>query len=77
MLEELYELLKTVCQEMNKPFEIPLEQITEETPLRDLQIDSLTFIMLMLKIEDRYHVNMAEKQNKTYQTVGEVMEAIK
>ena len=51
MIKELYDIISSVYESMNQKFSIPLDSISEETKLRDLGIDSLTFVMIMLKIK--------------------------
>ena len=76
MLDELYEIIVSVYQEMNRCFEIPREEITPLTELKELNIDSLTFIIIMLKIEEHFHVNMASEETPVFCTVQDVIDTI-
>ena len=76
MLEKLYDVIQKVYGEMNQEFNVPLDSITEETKLDTLGIDSLTFVMIMLKIEEYFGKSIVVDDNKVFVTVKDVIEAI-
>lgn len=77
MLNELYEIITSVYENMNQKFEIPLSDITEDTELDTLGIDSLTFVMIMLAIENYYKIDMASDTDICYTTISDVIRVIK
>ncbi len=76
MIEKLYDVIQKVYGEMNQEFNVPLDSITEETKLDTLGIDSLTFVMIMLKIEEYFGKSIVVDDNKVFVTVKDVIEAI-
>lgn len=77
MIGELYEIIADVYRNMNQSFAVPLEDISEDTELRKLGIDSLTFVMIMLQIEQKYNVNLAADTTRVFIKVKDVIDAIK
>ena len=76
MLNELYDIITSVYENMNRKFEIPLSDLSEETPLDDLGIDSLTFVMIMLEIEKYYKRDMASENDICYTKISDVIDVI-
>ena len=70
MLEQLKKWMADVMPE------IDTSNVTEETRLvEDLHFDSLSIMMLAMKIEDEYDVCFDEPM--TFRTVGEVIDFLK
>ncbi len=61
---------------MNREFEIPLSSITEETQLKDLDMDSVSFVVIMMNIEEKMNVRLNVTGANAFQTVGDVIKAI-
>lgn len=77
MLEELYNVISDSYKQMNREFNIPLSEITEETKLKDLDMDSVSFVVIMMNIEDKMNVRLNVDSSSAFQTVGDVLKAIK
>jgi acyl carrier protein len=77
MLEELYNVISDSYKAMNREFDIPLSSITEETQLKDLDMDSVSFVVIMMNIEDKMNVRLNVDSSSAFQTVGDVLSAIK
>ncbi len=76
MLQELYDIITSVYENMNRKFEIPLSEISEDTKLDSLGIDSLTFVMIMLEIEKYYKIDMASDTDICYTQISDVIDVI-
>ncbi len=76
MLEELYNVISDSYKAMNREFEIPLSSITEETQLKDLDMDSVSFVVIMMNIEEKMNVRLNVSGANAVQTVGDVIKAI-
>jgi acyl carrier protein len=55
----------------------PLEGVTRETSLHELGFDSLDMITAMFELEDRFGISIPDDQFRAFQTVGDVIEAIR
>ena len=53
MLEELYNVISDSYKQMNREFETPLSEISETTSLKDLDMDSVSFVVIMMNIEEK------------------------
>lgn len=76
MLEELYNVISDSYKAMNREFDIPLSSITEETQLKDLDMDSVSFVVIMMNIEEKMNVRLNVSGANAFQTVGDVIKAI-
>ncbi|MBO4681248.1 MAG: hypothetical protein J5623_05045 [Clostridiales bacterium] len=76
MLEELYNVISDSYKQMNREFETPLSEITENTSLKDLDMDSVSFVVIMMNIEDKMNVRLNMDGTSAFQTVGDVIKAI-
>ena len=76
MLEELYNVISDSYKAMNREFDIPLSSITEETQLKDLDMDSVSFVVIMMNIEEKMNVRLNVSGANAFQTVGDVLRAI-
>ena len=77
MLEELYNVISDSYKAMNREFDTPLSAITEDTALKDLDMDSVSFVVIMMNIEDKMNVRLNVSGANAFQTVGDVINAIK
>lgn len=72
MLDELLKIIHVCLPETET------ESITPDTVInRDLGADSMSFIMLMTKIEAKFNVRVPEETWKELSTVQDVMDAIR
>lgn len=76
MLEELYNVISDSYKAMNREFDIPLSSITEETQLKDIDMDSVSFVVIMMNIEEKMNVRLNVSGANAFQTVGDVIKAI-
>ena len=76
MLEELYNVISDSYKQMNREFETPLSEIGESTSLKDLDMDSVSFVVIMMNIEDKMNVRLNMDGTSAFQTVGDVIKAI-
>lgn len=76
MLEELYNVICDSYKAMNREFDTPLSEITEETSLKDLDMDSVSFVVIMMNIEEKMNVRLNVTGANAFQTVGDVLKAI-
>ena len=61
---------------MNREFDTPLSAITEDTALKDLDMDSVSFVVIMMNIEEKMNVRLNVTGANAFQTVGDVIKAI-
>ena len=76
MLEELYSVILDSYKAMNREFTTPLSEITEDTLLKDLDMDSVSFVVIMMNIEDKMNVRLNVSGSSAFQTVGDIMRSI-
>ena len=76
MLEKLYNVISDSYKQMNREFETPLSEISETTSLKDLDMDSVSFVVIMMNIEDKMNVRLNMDGASAFQTVGDVLRAI-
>ena len=68
MVGEVIKLISEVC-------EIPEEKISGKSNLTtDLELESLDIVTLISECEERYHINVPDKDIKTFQTVNDIVE---
>ena len=61
---------------IGREFETPLSEISESTSLKDLDMDSVSFVVIMMNIEDKMNVRLNMDGTSAFQTVGDVIKAI-
>lgn len=70
MKEETISLIASVL-------EIPKEKITEKTNLiNDLELESLDLVDLVAAFEEKYNIEILDKDIKSLQTVGDIINYI-
>jgi len=52
-------------------FELPLESLKPDTPLEEIELDSLAVIELMFTVEDKFQV-IAREQGPEFRTLGDI-----
>lgn len=73
-LERLYGVIQRVYKVMNRSFEIPLEEIQDDSLLReDLGLDSLSFVMIILEIEKEFGITLSVEGMSACKNAGDVI----
>ena len=68
------DVLEKVREHLSAELEIPLEQVNEETRLReDLDADSLDLYELVMELEDTYGISVSEEEAADIETVGDAV----
>ena len=69
------DVLQKVREHLSTELEIPLEQISESTRLReDLDADSLDLYELVMELEDTYGISVSEEEAADIETVGQAVD---
>jgi acyl carrier protein len=69
------DVLLKVREHLSTELEIPLEQISESTRLReDLDADSLDLYELVMELEDTYGISVSEEEAADIETVGQAVD---
>ena len=61
---------------MNRTFDVPLDSITVDSDLKEIGIDSLSFVVILMNIESRMNISLPMDGNFTLKTVGDVINMI-
>ncbi|MBR2992337.1 MAG: hypothetical protein IKF31_03425 [Clostridiales bacterium] len=77
MIPELYAIICDTYKTMNMSFDYPLENITPETELKSLGIDSLSFVVILMNIESAMKVTLPVDSSIKLNNVGDVINMIK
>ena len=56
--------LEKLRQLLHRDFDIPLERLTREAQLEDLEIDSLRMIEILFSVEEAFKVTVQAEQNE-------------
>ncbi len=71
------DVLQKVREHLSTELEIPVDQITEGTRLReDLDADSLDLYELVMELEDTYGISVSEEEAADIETVGHAVEFV-
>ena len=71
------DVLQKVSEHLSTELEIPLDQISESTRLReDLDADSLDLYELVMELEDTYGISVSEEEAAEIETVGDAVEFV-
>jgi acyl carrier protein len=71
------DVLHKVREHLSAELEVPLEQITEATRLReDLDADSLDLYELVMELEDTYGISVSEEEAADIETVGDAVDFV-
>jgi acyl carrier protein len=71
------DVLEKVREHLSAELEIPLEQISEGTRLReDLDADSLDLYELVMELEDTYGISVSEEEAADIETVGDAVDFV-
>ena len=69
MISELYSIICDTYKTMNRTFDVPLESITLDSDLKEIGIDSLSFVVILMNIESRMNISLPVDGNFTLKTV--------
>ena len=76
-LEKLYGVIIKVYKVMNRSFDIPLENIGNDSLLREeLGLDSLSFVMIILEIEKEFEITLSVEGMSACRSVGDVISIV-
>jgi acyl carrier protein len=71
------DVLQKVREHLSAELEVPLDQITEATRLReDLDADSLDLYELVMELEDTYGLSVSEEEAADIETVGRAVDFV-
>ena len=73
MIPELYSIICDTYKTMNRTFDVPLDSITVDSDLKEIGIDSLSFVVILMNIESRMNISLPMDGNFTLKTVGDVI----
>ena len=76
MIPELYSIICDTYKTMNRTFDVPLDTITASSDLKELGIDSLSFVVILMNIESRMNISLPMDGNYSLKTVGDVINMI-
>jgi acyl carrier protein len=71
------DVLEKVRQHLSTELEIPLDEISEATRMReDLDADSLDLYELVMELEDTYGISVSEEEAADIETVGDAVDFV-
>ena len=71
------DVLEKVRAHLSSELEVPLDQITESTRMReDLDADSLDLYELVMELEDTYGISVSEEEAADIETVGNAVDFV-
>jgi acyl carrier protein len=71
------EVVAKVREHLSSELEVPIEEITESTRLReDLDADSLDLYELVMELEDTYEISVSEEEAAGIETVGHAVDFV-
>jgi acyl carrier protein len=71
--QEKFDFLKSAFNDL---FKKQLPEITKDTPIQDLGLDSLDIVELQMEFEKRYDVEVPDPENDI-KTVGDLLDHLK
>jgi len=63
---------ESLCEILVKDYELPAERLTPETPLEEVDLDSLAAMEILFSLEDRYQISVEETNPTPFATLGEL-----
>ena len=66
--------LKKIQDIISKYLDIDADSITEESSFKDMAVDSLDMVEIVMEIEDTFHIAIEETEE--IQTVGDIIKLI-
>jgi acyl carrier protein len=71
------DVLQKVREHLSAELEIPLDQISESTRMReDLDADSLDLYELVMELEDTYGISVSEEEAADIETVAQAVDFV-
>jgi acyl carrier protein len=71
------DVLEKVREHLSTELEIPLDQISESTRMReDLDADSLDLYELVMELEDTYGISVSEEEAADIETVAQAVDFV-
>ncbi len=71
------DVLEKVREHLSTELEIPLDQISESTRMReDLDADSLDLYELVMELEDTYGISVSEEEAAEIETVAQAVDFV-
>ena len=71
------EVLAKVREHLSSELEVPIDEITESTRLReDLDADSLDLYELVMELEDTYEISVPEEDAAGIETVAQAVDFV-
>mgnify|MGYP003307314418 CR=1 FL=1 len=71
-------LVEEICNAIAKQLRKPVAEVTADKKLKDdLNADSLDLVELMMNLEERYNITIADEDLGTLQTIQDVADYIK
>ena len=71
------DVLQKVREHLSTELEIPLDQISESTRMReDLDADSLDLYELVMELEDTYGISVSEEEAAEIETVAQAVDFV-
>jgi acyl carrier protein len=71
------DVLQKVREHLSTELEIPLDQISESTRMReDLDADSLDLYELVMELEDTYGISVSEEEAAGIETVAQAVDFV-
>lgn len=68
---------KAVIEILARELGVPEARLTDDAKLQeDLGADSLTFVEVIMALEDRFNVTIPDERSERVETVGEVFELL-
>ena len=71
------DIQKAVIEVISESLGLGVEEITKESSLNELNIDSLSLIGILIDIEDKFEIEIPDEEAEKFQTVEDVIEYIK
>ena len=65
-----------VKQFLAERFDIPTDKLTDHTPIRDLGLDSMMMLEVMLEVEDRLGVKLKDLSMPANPTLGDIVDLV-
>ena len=73
----LSDVLEKVREHLSTELEVPLDQISESTRMReDLDADSLDLYELVMELEDTYGISVSEEEAADIETVAQAVDFV-
>ena len=76
VIPELYSIICDTYKTMNRTFDVPLDSITVDSDLKEIGIDSLSFVVILMNIESRMNVTLPVDGTFVLKNVGDVITMI-